>query len=158
MKGKKMATMTLPIRELESCVRDKALPKAASVAEYSKSKGDGFATVCKIAVLTIGLKLVFGFMVRRQGKIISRLVEHDFNSCSGAFIGEMAKAIDELVKEERSLLGHASEVGYELRAFWPLGTLEAQVEHLDSIAESLYLASDPECVSLLSLAAEQMAG
>ena len=152
-----MATLALPIRDLESFIRTEAKPKTACVAKISKSKGEGFSTVCKIAMLTVALKFLFGHLSRRQTKLIASLSEHDFNSCSQESLSELATAIDELVTDERDALEHAFALGYELRAFWPLETLLEQVEHLDSIAESLHLAADPECTSLLALAVDEVA-
>lgn len=152
-----MATMALPIRDLESLIRNEAKPKTACVAKISKSNGKGFATVCKIAALTLGLKFLLGRLARWQGSIIASLVKEDFNSYSSESLTELAKSIDQMVADEREALEHAYDLGYELRAFWPLDTLQEQIEHLDSIAESLHLAADPEGTALLSLAVEQVA-
>jgi hypothetical protein len=149
--------MALPIRDLESLVRERAKPKAACVAKISKSRGKGFVTVCKIAGLTMGLKFVLTTVAKSQTKLITSLTDYDFNACDAASLEDLAKSIDKLVSDERDALDQISQLGYELRAFWPLDTLQTQVEHLDSIAESLHVAADPAGMALLAFAVEQVA-
>jgi hypothetical protein len=149
--------MALPIRDLESLVRERAKPKAVCVAKISRSRGEGFVTVCKIAGLTVGLKFVLRTIAKTQAKLITLLADYDFNACDPASLEELAKSIDKLVSDERDALDQTLQLGYELRAFWPLDTLQAQVEHLDSIAESLHVAADPGGMALLAFAVEQVA-
>jgi hypothetical protein len=105
----------------------------------------------------MGLKFVLTTVAKSQTKLITSLTDYDFNACDAASLEDLAKSIDKLVSDERDALDQISQLGYELRAFWPLDTLQTQVEHLDSIAESLHVAADPAGMALLAFAVEQVA-
>jgi hypothetical protein len=154
MKGKKMATMTFPICELEQSVRVEAqLAHAATevVAQCANS--------VMIVAKTAQLRGRYAHLVKKQETLIKALVTHDFTACSTKMMSEMAASLDDLVKDERDMLVDAARLHPGIRRWWQssLLTLSEQVEHLDSIAESLRMETDPEAMALLSLALEQVA-
>ncbi len=150
-----MATLVLPISELQPVV-DQAKLKTECVVVRSRSERANVAGVSVIAVETLFLKFTFGSVVRLQKRAISGLVQRDFSAMSGQEIKSLADSIDRLVAEERELLRKAYGLGSEIRVWWntSLVRLAAQVEHLDSIAESLHLECDDEASALLGLAAD----
>jgi len=148
--------MALPIRELETFVSDEAKPKTETVIQVTRSSAEGFAVLCKVIAETATLKLVFWHLARRQERLINRLVERQFDAYEETAFGDLANAIDSLVSSEQGMLRELSELGSEIRVWLPLRRLQAQIDHLDSIAESLHAETDPECMTLLSIAAEQV--
>ena len=157
-----MATLTLPIRELEQSVRneaEKAQAETECVAMHSSAPRADFGTVCKVAARTLALKWLLSSLVRTQEKLISAYVKQDFTQCSDDTLRETAASLDRIVEKERAILNRANMLGAEIRVWWnaSLVKLAEQVEHLDSIAESLHLECDDEASSLLAIAAEQFA-
>jgi hypothetical protein len=67
--------------------------------------------------------------------------------------------LDKIISKDHELLTKANALGAEIRVWWSasLARLAEQVEHLDSIAESLHLAVDSEASALLALAAGELA-
>ncbi len=151
-----MATLTLPISELSPVVFA-AKEQTECVVSYSKAVVADFATACAIITKTLSLRSKFSRLVTRQAKLIDSLVERDFNSSPTGELLSLAVSIDDLVADERALLSLVGELGSEIRVWWntSLIALSEQVEHLDSLAESLHLASDDEASSLLAFALEE---
>jgi hypothetical protein len=158
-----MATMTLPIRELERSVRveaEKAQAGADCVVKHSRAPRADIKAACRVAGATLALKFLLSGLVHTQNKFISVLLERDFTQCRREDLTELASSLDEIVERERAILTKANTVGTEIRVWWnaSLCKLSDQAEHLDSIAESLHLAADPELTHLLAMATEQVAG
>ena len=155
-----MATLALPIRELQSA-RDEAervQSYTKCAARYAKARTDDFHTVWKLAKVTFALKRRLASLATKQGMLIETLVQRDFTGWSSDELTDFANRIDELVTDERDALAVSyDQLGSDIRFWWgtSLRTLAEQVEHLDSIAESLHVAADPKCIALLALAAEQ---
>ena len=157
-----MATMALPIRELERSVcvdAEKARAETERVATYSGSRRADAGTALKVMCATLGLKWLLSGLVRSQDKLLSVYRGYDFNRCSPEQLTEVATSLGRIVNKERDILARANTLGAEIRVWWDtsLRRLAEQVDHLDSIAESLHLAADPDGTQLLALAAEQFA-
>lgn len=155
--------MTLPIRELERSVQaeaDRAQAGADCVVKHSRAPRADLKATCRVAGATLGLRFLLGGLVRTQDKFISVLVERDFNQWRSQDMAELASSIDGIVSRDRALLEKANTLGAEIRVWWnaSLRKLSYQADHLDSIAESLHLAADPETTQLLAMATEQVAG
>src|SRR6266568_4274994 len=151
-----MATMTLPIRELERSVRaeaDKAQAGTDCVVMHSRAPHADFGTVCKVARRTIALKFLLGSLVRTQDKFINVLVERDFTQCRPEDMRELASDLDKIVGQEKAILEKANTLGVEVRVWWntSLVKLAEQAEYLDSIADSLHVACDDEASTLLAI-------
>lgn len=151
-----MATLALPISELTPVVFD-AKERTKCVVACSRAAVADFAVTCQILAKTVVLRHKFSRLVTRQAKLLRALVERDFNSLPDEELLVLATSIDGLVADERELLNLAGELGSEIRVWWntSLIMLSEQVEHLDSISESLHLAADTEGTHLLALAVEE---
>jgi len=151
-----MAALALPISELTPVVFD-AKERTKCVVTYSRAAVADFTVTCHIIGKTIGLRHRFSRLVTRQAKLLDNLVEHDFNSCSVDKLQGLAASIDQLVADERELLGYVDKLGSEIRVWWntSLITLIGQVEHLELIADSLRVACDDEASTLLAMAVQQ---
>jgi hypothetical protein len=155
-----MATIALPIRELEQSVRvgaEKAQAETELVATYSNAARASMGNFARVVFRTVGLKLMLAGLVRHQEKLISSYQQFDFTGCSDEGLSELAVSLDKIVEKERAILSKAKTLGSEIRVWWEasLLQLEKQAEHLDSIAESLHAECDDEASSLLVFAAEQ---
>jgi hypothetical protein len=153
-----MATMALPIRELEHSVRA-AQAETERVSRQSGATNADFAAACKVASTTIALKWCFSGVVRMQTKFISSLVERDFTAVSREEMHALAVSLDGLVARERAILEKTNKLGAEIRVWWNTSLLKLaeQAEHLDSIAESLHVACDDEASALMAFAVEEFA-
>lgn len=150
-----MATLVLPIGELQP-VADQAKQKTEYVVVRSRSERANVSTVCVIAGETLLLKFMFGSMVRLQARVIVKLVNCDYSLLSPEQIKSLANSIDELLAIERETLNKAYELGSEIRVWWrnSLVKLAAQIEHLDSISESLHLECDDQASALMGFAVD----
>lgn len=158
MKGKKMATMALPIRELSANVQyETAYAQKVfwNVAEGVKARKFQIVLRFKTHILTTAMsKLIVG-----QQDLISALQSADVNSYPADVCEKLASDISRLVNSTTAFVADASDVPSQCLQAWSgkLDVIYANAQHLDSIAESLYMAADPECKALLALAAEQVA-
>jgi hypothetical protein len=103
-------------------------------------------------VITISIK--WQRLTDRQCEILQRLTAFDFvNSGQDELLG-VVEAIDMAVTNGRDLLSDVNTLGSEIRIWWqrPMLKFAEQVEHLDSIAESLRIECDPEASLLLASA------
>src|SRR5207302_755610 len=105
------------------------------------------------------LKWLLSELVRYQNRLIRECTKRDFSRCSAEGLGEMASSLDGIVAKEQRILSEADKLGAEIRVWWSasLDRLATQVEYLESIAESLHLAADPQATSLLGMAASLVA-
>jgi hypothetical protein len=157
-----MATLALPIRELERSVcvgAEKARAETERVATYSGMRRANVGTALKVAAKTLGLKLILSQLVKGQDKLILAYGRADLDSFRSEDISELAMSLDKIVIKDRELLNKADALGAEIRVWWSasLAKLSEQVEYLDSISESLHLAADTEGSALLAIAVEQLA-
>ncbi len=149
-----MSALAIPINELIPFV-DQAREATECVAERSRSGSADLATTLNIAYrvcFTVNYRL--RKVARRQDKIITSLVHADFSAAPANKIRQLADSTAGLVQSNRDLLKDAYRLGAEIRVWWDssLQKLADQTEHLDSIAESLYVASDVETSTLLGIA------
>lgn len=157
-----MATLALPIRELERSVSleaEKARADTECVAKCSKSSRPDLRIGVKIAWKTLRLAIRFAVLVDRQDKFIALLVGQDLNTSDRKALAQLASFLEGLARKEREILDDAADLGAEIRLWWApsLRKLTRQVDHIDSIIESLCVAVDPESTALLAFAVEQLA-
>jgi len=156
-----MATLALPISQLEQCVRiDTVKAKAAVRFVQVRSKGkEDLKIVLQIVGATIGFKRRLSRLGKKQERLINALVDHDFAHWQIEDISKLASSIDDIVIRQREIFDDIQSLGSEIRIWWSasLARLSAQMEHLDSIAASLHSSADPDCEALLALAIEQIA-
>jgi len=155
-----MATMALPFSELAPVIveAERAQADTRCVVSCSGSTVADFSTVWQVFQKTISLKFRFAHLVNRQARLIEKLLVREFSDISAGELRCLASKIDELLADERDLLKNAETLGVQIRVWWASSLLKLadQVEHLDSISESLHLAADPEGTALMAIAAEQL--
>jgi hypothetical protein len=153
-----MSTLALPICELIPVV-DEAKERTKCVVVCSQAERADTVTLWLIARKTLGLRHQLAHLTRRQENLINKLLERDFSTVPVEDMRSIATSIDRLVADERDLLRCVHQLGSELRVWWntSLEKLSTQVEHLDSIGESLHVASDDEASALLGIAVQQVA-
>jgi hypothetical protein len=159
-----MATMALPIRELELSVSvgsEKARAESECVVFYSQARAvqPGISVTLKL-VFTAGiLKFLLYGLTRHQKLLISAYQHVDFTRLSIKEISRVATSLDEAVENGRQVLHKLTMFGPRGQAVWAssIPQLTDQLDHLESIAQSLHVAADPEASLLLGLAVQQMA-
>ena len=153
-----MAALALPITELLPVV-DEAKAETTQVVVCSKVQSADKLIVLRIAWKTLALRRRFADLAHRQTGLLDRLIQRDFSSFAESDMEELALLIDSLVASERDVLQQAAGLGSEIRAWWhtSLMRLQGQVEHLESIAESLHVAGNSEAATLLGIAVGQFA-
>jgi hypothetical protein len=154
--------MALPIRELERTVcyeAEKARAETDRVAMYSIESRPVVRTALAVMFKTATLKWHLIGLVREQERLIHACVESDFTRVSDEDLADLASSLDKIIGKERAMLARASTLGTEIRAWWDtsLRRLADQVDHLESIAESLHAEGNPECMALFAIAAGQFA-
>jgi len=156
-----MATMALPIRELELSVcieTEKARAETECVVIYSRARAirPSVRTTFKLGVTAAMLKFMFSSLARSQRKLISAYQEVNFTGLSDEEIVRMASSLDKIVEKERHVLALAKTLG-RAQTWWAasLRELSEQVEHMASISESLRVEGDTEASTLLAMALDQ---
>jgi hypothetical protein len=142
-----MATLALPIRELEQSVRI-AHAETECVTYCSKKETVDLRLVGQILNKTFHLRFKFADLSRREERLINGLIDRDFSQCSNADLNNLAMSLEDV-----------RELGSITRFWWgeSLVKLADQADHLASIADSLRMSADPDCEALLALAVEQIA-
>ena len=153
-----MATMAFPICELAPML-ETAKEDTKRVVSYSKSAVADLHTACRILWDTIALRGKFSHLADKQDELINRLADNDLSAAGIQQMQDLAVSIENLIKDERDMLKDAFTLGSEIRVWWgdSLARLADQADYLESIAESLHVAGDAECVSLLALTLEEVA-
>jgi hypothetical protein len=153
-----MSTLALPITDLFPLV-GKAKDETRLVKERSDVEEASLKAVWQIALGTFAVKRRLSQLTARQHSLLAELVSNDFTHWTDDQLKELALAIQGMVADERAIVNDARTLGSEVRLWWQnsLHTLLEQAEHLDSIAESLWLECDAEAPLLLSMAAMQVA-
>jgi hypothetical protein len=97
----------------------------------------------------------FKYLVETQQKTIDLLVQKDFNSSSREDISSIAQSLDSIIVQNQELLKELHQAPSLLLRIWRsyIRSVESQVQYMDSIAESLHIAADPEATALMALAA-----
>jgi hypothetical protein len=158
-----MATMALPIRELELSVRvgtEKARAETECVVFYANARAvrPSLGVTVKYGFYTTVLKWLLHSLVRSQRSIISLYQGTDFTHYTNDEIIWVAKSLDSVVERGRPILCKLRALGPRMHAWIGppvLAQLEQQFEHMDSIAESLHLASCDEGTALMAMAVEE---
>jgi hypothetical protein len=150
-----MATLALPIRELGQSV-GRAQAETERVIGYSRAR-ESLRVTCQIIGKTLGLRVRFSNLAKRQDSLLQKLTDVDFARFDASAMVDLATSLDELVTGERDMLVMVESLGAEIRIWWrgSIERLTEQTDHLDSIAESLRVATDSECSALMALAMEQ---
>lgn len=156
-----MATMTLPIRELEHFVfvdAEKARVETQGFARYSREVREvSAASPTTLREISIGrVRRAFEELAETKGRLINAYLETNLSLFPPQVLLSFAETLDEIVSENRELVARARSFDKEIRDSWNavLERTEDQTEHLESISESLHAASDPECTALLAMAAQ----
>lgn len=156
-----MTTMAIPISVLEPVIAEteKAQADTKTVVSESGAAVANFSLVVRLAAKTLGLRHRFANLAKKQGDLITDLAGRDYANAELSVLSKLASDIDSLVADERELLEDANSLGAPIRVWWgeSLSILASQVEHLDSIAESLHAAADPESTALMAISCEWMA-
>jgi len=158
-----MATMALPIRELELSVcvgTEKARVETECVVFYSRARANrpSIVLTAKLGFYLALLKWLLASLARGQRTMIRLYQNMDFTCYSNAEIVRLAASLYRLVERGRETLSKLQTLGP--RAHACLGAavlvqLAEQLEHLDSIAESLHIAADDEATALMAMAVEE---
>ena len=153
-----MAAIALPINTLIPVV-DEARVETSRVASCSNAKTAETAVVLSIAKKTLKLRWKLAHITHVQEKSIEKLLAADFSTVPTADIKDLAEHIDKVVEGEREILRDAQNLGVPIRFWWreSLIKMAGQVEHLDSISESLHVAVDLQTSALLTIAVEHLA-
>lgn len=159
-----MATMALPIRELELSVcvgTEKARAETECVVFYSKARADrpsSIALTVKLGFYVSLLRFLLASLARSQRTLIRLYQKADFSRYSNEEIVRVAKSLDRIVERGRPILGKLHILGPRAHALLGaavLAQLAEQLEHLDSIAESLHVAADEGATALMAIAVEE---
>ena len=155
-----MATMALPIRELEQSVSigaKKAKAETERVVRYSEAPRADISTAVKLLAASVCLKWLFSALVRSQDRLIRIHQLSDLTQMSDEQMIQLARRLREFADTDRELVSKASRLGAETRVWWDasLHRIAEQAEHLDSLAESLELECDPEASTLLGMVLDQ---
>jgi hypothetical protein len=161
-----MATMALPIRELELSVRvgtEKARAETECVVFYANARAvrPGLGITIKFGFYTTMLKWLLASLVKRQSSIIRFYQNTDFTHCTNEEILRVAKSLDSVVETGRSILCKLQALGPRAHAWVGpavLSHLAEQFDHMDSMAESLHFALDVEGTALMAMAVEEFSG
>jgi hypothetical protein len=159
-----MATMALPVRELELSVcvgTEKARAETECVVFYSQARAihPSMAMTLKLGFTASLLKFLLHGLVRHQKLLISTYQHIDFTRFSSKEISRVATSLDAMVEKGRQVLEKLATFGPRGQAWWASSVpqLTDQLDHMESIAQSLHIAADPEASLLLGLTVQQMA-
>jgi len=158
-----MSTMALPIRELELSVcvgTEKARAETECVVFYSHARANrpSIGLTVKLSFYIALLKWLLGSLVRGQRTMIRLYQITDFTRYSNEEIVRVAKSLDGIVERGRETLSRLETLGpraYACLGAGVLAQLADQLEHLDSISESLHIAADEEATALMAMAIEE---
>jgi len=159
-----MATMALPIRELELSVcvgTDKARAEMECVAFYSQARAirPSIGVTFKLACTAAFMKLLLTSLARHQRLLISAYQKIDFTRYSNEEILRAAASLERIVEKGQPIVAKLGALGPRAQKWWgsSLFQLSEQLDHFESIANSLRVAADPEASLLMGLAVQQMA-
>jgi hypothetical protein len=161
--GKTMATMALPIRELELSVRvgaQRARAEAECAFFYSQARADDpVRMTIKYVLAAILLRLILGHLVRCQRALIRAYQEKDFNHCSSDELIKSAERLEKINEFAGPVLCKLEQVSPRTLRVWGnvVLSLRGQFDHFQSIAQSLRSAADPEVSLLMGMAVRHMA-
>jgi len=154
-----MATMALPINLVGTVIdeTEKAQTATRIIVSVARSTATVRATV-SIVHKTFVLRGRYAQLVKDQAEVLERLTSCDFSRSAPAQMLELAEMIGSLVEQERELISDAQTLEVPIRVWWEssLEKMVDQVEHFDSIAESLHAAADPAVTAMMAMTAEHV--
>jgi hypothetical protein len=156
-----MTAGCITYEELESRAneaREARLETRSVVARSKSTDRVNLGLLIQAAYRTFSLKFKLRILTSRQQTVIEKLVGADFTHCPKEEIRDIGDRIDELVRYERGVLEDSQKLGMVTRFLWnaSLAKLGNQVEHLDSISESLHVALDDRTTALMAMALEEV--
>ena len=158
-----MATMTLPIQELELSVRvgtSRACAEAECVAFYSHARtAEPVRMAVKYGVTALLLKFLLSSLARHQRLLIRAYQETNFDVLSGEELVKWAELLDKIVDRGRPTLDKLEKFGPHTQKLWGnvLFALSEQLDHMESIAGSLRSAANLDVSLLMAAAIDHMA-
>jgi hypothetical protein len=158
-----MATMTLPIRELELSVSvgtEKARAETECVVFYSEARSvDPLRMTVKLGFTALVLKFMLSSLARHQRALIRAYQQIDFGNYSADELIKWAEPLQKLAERGRPVLRQLEPFGPRGQKLWGsvLSDLSEQLDHFESIAQSLRSAADPETSLLMGIAVRHMA-
>lgn len=149
-----MTTLDCTIDQLQETRKE-----TGRVIEHSRKQAPRGSDVLYIVRGIFSIRRKWGRLVSDQSKSIQVLTAFDFTKKAINEIEELAESIESVVKCGRELLAETNGLGAEIRFWWrrPMQEFAEQIEHLDSIAESLRLECEPDVVMLLASAISNIA-
>jgi hypothetical protein len=151
-----MATMALPINMVGTVIveTEKAQTATRIIVSVARSTATVRATM-SIVHKTFLLRGRYAQLVKDQAELLERLTTCDFSQSAPEQMLELAQRIGSLVDQERELISDAQTLEVPIRVWWEssLEKMVAQVEHFDSIAESLSAAADPAVTAMMAMTA-----
>ena len=109
--------------------------------------------------LRIALKFMLGSLSRHQRLLIRAYQDTNFNRFSGDEIVKWAERLEKIVCRGRPTIEKLEKFGPKTKKLWGnvLSDLAEQLDHMESIANSLRCAINPEVVLLMAAAVDHMA-
>jgi len=157
-----MATMVSPIRHLEHSVKVesfKARAETESVVFYSQERSaHPVQMTFKLGLTALFLRFALANLTHNQKQLIRAYQDADFTRCSDEELLKKATSLQKISQRGRTVLCMLNSLGRSKKfcaAYLP--QLEDQVEHFQSISDSLRIAADTEASLLMGFAVEQMA-
>ena len=155
-----MATIALPINQLGAVLAEAERAEADTrcVVSFSESAAATVGTSLRLFRKTISVRHRLSHIVEKQNLVLGDLVERNFSYSAPEDLLTLAGRIDDLIQLEREMLKDASTLGVPIRVWWAdsLSKIADQVEHFDSLSESLHAAADPQSTALMGLAVERL--
>ncbi|MFI5109458.1 MAG: hypothetical protein ACHP78_11490 [Terriglobales bacterium] len=150
-----MATMALPIRELSASVECDAASAQKTVLKVLESVSSKRTDVL-IWMKTRQLDHKLVSLIDREQDLITKLQNLDTSALTTDWLEKFACDLDRIVSLTESMVDDMNEMPPRCVNVWSpkLKKLDELARYIDNIAESFHVAADPECATLLSVAAE----
>ena len=109
--------------------------------------------------LRIALKFMLGSLSRHQRLLIRAYQDTNFNRFSGDEIVKWAERLEKIVCRGRPTIEKLEKFGPKTKKLWGnvLSDLAEQLDHMESIANSLRCAINPEVALSMAAAVDHMA-
>ena len=139
-------------------IQEETREETERVIGYSRTQAPKASDVLNIAYRIFVIRRKWRELVSRQSTMVEILTSVDFTSVEPANLKEIAVSLEGAVASGRTLLNETSQLGSESRFWWRnyLRKFGQQIEHVDSIAESLRLECEPDAIRLLASAASRV--
>lgn len=155
VEAKDMATMALPIQTLSADIQVEAACAQKQIVRLQPRKRLSFL----VWVQTRVIDHYCGKVITAEEQLISTLQAADFNRCNSEKLEELATDLDRIVSLTLAVIEKGNEMPVEFsNSFKPkFDRLAELANHLDSFAESMHVAADPQCTGLLAFAVAEQA-